>query len=193
MRVFQAMLAGSLGRLDAAESGRGCLDMAKRAVAEGTPYHVILLDYMMPGMDGMETLNRLKGEIPGFDTPVVAVTADATSGTRETLMEAGFAMYLPKPVTRNDLLDAIVSLLPDEGASAARSNSSQNEGLPDGASAEMERELASCGISLSKAMKYADGNLSLPRDFRHFRGGQRSVPRQGGGDGEDERLRGPVA
>lgn len=162
IRVFQAMLAGLLGGLDVALSGRECLEMAKRAAAEGQPYHVILLDYMMPGLDGLATFKRLK-EIPGFDTPVVAVTADATPGAKDMFLEAGFAMYLSKPISWNDLSNAIVSFLPPE--LVIRSNRSTQESWPDGESAKMELELAASGVSLSKAMKYADGNISLFREL----------------------------
>jgi signal transduction histidine kinase/CheY-like chemotaxis protein/HPt (histidine-containing phosphotransfer) domain-containing protein len=163
IRVFQAMLAGSVGRLDAAQSGRECLEMARRAAAAGNPYHVILLDYMMPGLDGLSTFKRLREEIPGFDTPVVAVTADATPGTREMFLEAGFAMYLSKPIRWSDLSDALVSFLPPE--LVVRSDSAPKESLSGGEAAAMELELAACGVSLSKAMKYADGNISLFREL----------------------------
>ena len=162
IRVFQAMLAGSVGRLDAARSGRECLEMARRAAAAGNPYHVILLDYMMPGLDGLATFKRLE-EIPGFDTPVVAVTADATPGTKEMFLEAGFAMYLSKPIRWSDLSDALVSFLPPE--LVIRPNSASKESLSDGEAAAMELELAACGVSLSNAMKYTDGNISLFREL----------------------------
>jgi signal transduction histidine kinase/CheY-like chemotaxis protein/HPt (histidine-containing phosphotransfer) domain-containing protein len=163
LRVFQAMLSGSVGRLDLAQSGRECLEMVRGAAEDGRPYHVILLDYMMPGMDGLTTFKRLREEIPGFDTPVVAVTADATPGTREMFLDAGFALYLSKPIMWNELSKAIVSFLPPE--LFVRSERSSKETPSDGEAAEMERELAACGVSFSKAMKYADGNIELLREL----------------------------
>ena len=80
-----------------AESGFEALEMAET----GT-YDLILMDIMMPKMNGVETLRRLK-EIPGFDIPVVALTADAIEGQDEKYIEAGFNDYLSKPIDRYEL------------------------------------------------------------------------------------------
>ena len=61
-------------------------------------YHVIFLDHMMPRMDGIETLNSLKSQIKNFDTPVIALTANAITGVREMYIGKGFQDYLSKPV-----------------------------------------------------------------------------------------------
>ena len=53
----------------------------------------------MPKMNGIEALNKLK-EIPGFDVPVIALTADAIEGTDEKYKSAGFDEYLSKPIDR---------------------------------------------------------------------------------------------
>ena len=57
------------------------------------------MDIMMPKMNGVETLRRLK-EMSGFDVPVVALTADAIEGTDEKYINAGFNDYLSKPIDR---------------------------------------------------------------------------------------------
>ena len=69
-------------------------------------YDLIFMDYMMPGMDGIETLKALK-ELEGFCIPVVALTADAVNGAREKFLQAGFDEYLSKPIDKQ-LLDAIL-------------------------------------------------------------------------------------
>lgn len=77
-----------------AESGYEALELAET----GT-FDLILMDIMMPKMNGIETLRRLK-QIPGFDVPVVALTADAIEGTDEKYKNAGFDDYLSKPIDR---------------------------------------------------------------------------------------------
>lgn len=56
----------------------------------------------MPGMSGDETLAKLK-EMPGFDTPVVALTADAVAGAREKYLDLGFDDYIAKPFKQDQI------------------------------------------------------------------------------------------
>lgn len=79
------------------ENGYECLE-----VMETSTYDLILMDIMMPKMNGVETLRRLK-EMDGFDIPVVALTADAIEGTDEKYLNAGFNAYLSKPIDRYEL------------------------------------------------------------------------------------------
>jgi len=71
-------------------------------LAETQTFDLILMDIMMPKMNGIEALRRLK-EIPGFDIPVVALTADAIEGQDEKYIQAGFNDYLSKPIDRYEL------------------------------------------------------------------------------------------
>lgn len=83
---------------DTCNSGPECIDKVKKS----NEYDIIFMDYMMPGMDGIETLHHLK-EIPDFKTKVVAVTADAIEGSREKFISSGFDDYIAKPVKREFL------------------------------------------------------------------------------------------
>lgn len=76
------------------ESGYECLELM-----DNSTFDLILMDIMMPKMNGVETLKRLK-EIDGFDIPVIALTADAIEGTNEKYLNAGFDDYLSKPIDR---------------------------------------------------------------------------------------------
>ena len=87
-------------------SGREAIDKVKK-----NKYDVILLDIMMPEMNGEETLVELK-KIKDFDTPVVALTADAIQGAKEKYLNEGFDDYIAKPFTRDQIkekLDKIFS------------------------------------------------------------------------------------
>lgn len=79
------------------ESGFECLELL-----ESSTFDLILMDIMMPKMNGVETLRRLK-TIEGFDIPVIALTADAIEGTDEKYLNAGFDAYLSKPIDRYEL------------------------------------------------------------------------------------------
>ena len=98
MRVAYKLLSNFGINADTVESGFECIDK----INEGIKYDLILLDDMMPKMSGVETLQKLKA-IPGFNTPVVALTANAISGMREQYLESGFNDYLAKPIEREEL------------------------------------------------------------------------------------------
>ena len=91
--------------IEEAYSGKECIEKIKNS-----HYDLIFMDYMMPEMDGIETLNNLK-KIPGFNTPVIALTADAVDGSREKFLNAGFDEYVAKPINQGFLNDAIVKVI----------------------------------------------------------------------------------
>lgn len=79
-------------------SGRECLDK----INNKEEFDLILMDIMMPIMDGVETLKRLK-QIDGFNIPVIALTADAIDGMEEKYLQDGFDDYVSKPINVNKL------------------------------------------------------------------------------------------
>ena len=88
------------------ESGIECLDI----INNGDVFDIILLDDMMPKMSGVETLSELR-KIDGFNTPVVALTANAISGMREKYLTDGFDGYLAKPIEKNELIKVLNELI----------------------------------------------------------------------------------
>ena len=86
-------------------SGAESLDKVKEK-----HYDIIFMDYMMPNMDGIETFKKLS-KIEGFNTPVVALTADAVVGAKDKFIEAGFTDYVPKPIDKHLLNDVINKIL----------------------------------------------------------------------------------
>ena len=76
----------------------------------GTKPDIILLDMMMPVMDGYETLKALKENGSLKRIPVIAVTAQAMKGDKEKCLEAGAWDYLSKPLNLKSLLEKITQL-----------------------------------------------------------------------------------
>jgi CheY-like chemotaxis protein len=160
LRVVREFLGRTRLRVDTATGGHECVRAVKNAIEEGVPFHAILMDYMMPDMDGIETLEKLREEIPGFDTPVIVLTADAIRGDRETCLSAGFAAYLSKPIARGDLEKAILAFLPrDIVAPPETPDTSTPEDIKESA-----RDLSEYGISLSEGLKYSSGDEALYRE-----------------------------
>ena len=84
---------------------------ALRSVQRAPPC-VILLDLMMPVMDGMATMQAIRKLPAGKNLPIIAVTAKAMKGDREKCIEAGAWDYLSKPVNTEDLLAVLRAWLP---------------------------------------------------------------------------------
>ena len=85
--------------VECVESGFICIDNLKN----GKKYDLILMDDMMPKMSGVETLQKIKAEIPEFDIPMIALTANALTGMREKYLADGFNDYLAKPINKDEL------------------------------------------------------------------------------------------
>lgn len=66
-------------------------------------YDLILLDDMMPNKTGTQTLEELKSTIPDYNTPTIALTANAISGMKEKYLNSGFDDYLAKPIEKDEL------------------------------------------------------------------------------------------
>ena len=93
--------------ITAVESGFECIDKLKN----GETFDLILMDDMMPKMTGSQTLTKIKNEIVGFNTPVVALTANALTGMKEKYLEVGFNDYLAKPIEKTELHFTLIKYL----------------------------------------------------------------------------------
>ena len=89
-----------------ASSGEECINKIK----EENNYDLILMDIMMPNMSGETALIKLK-EIPNFNTPVIALTADALSGAKEKYLSEGFADYIAKPFSKEQIKEKLDNIL----------------------------------------------------------------------------------
>lgn len=109
--VIEQLLKKTCVQVDTCLSGSACLEMVRLE-----HYDVILLDHMMPEMDGIETLDILKHMKDNRcqDTPVIALTANAIVGVREMYIEKGFDDYLSKPVEGHDLEAMLKRYIPPE-------------------------------------------------------------------------------
>ena len=95
---------------DLCDSGRKSLDLIRN-----TRYDIILMDHMMPGMDGVDALKAIRDQnLTPKDVPIVALTANAIAGAREQYLEYGFADYLSKPIDVNQLEDMLIKYIPSE-------------------------------------------------------------------------------
>lgn len=110
LTVVQSLLKDTKIRIDTANGGVKCLEMVKKR-----RYSLILLDQMMPDIDGTETFHRIRsGDSPCKDIPIAALTANAFPDSREVYMKLGFDSYISKPIDPEKLEKTILALLPKE-------------------------------------------------------------------------------
>ena len=111
LAVFKHLLKNSKMNIETAVTGAQALDMIR-----ASDYDIVFMDYLMPEMDGIETLRkgRDEGIIDTERLPVIALTADAISGARDMFVEEGFSDYLTKPIEFNQLIAAFIKYLPED-------------------------------------------------------------------------------
>ncbi|MNS89184.1 Polar-differentiation response regulator DivK [compost metagenome] len=101
-----------------AENGQEAI----RILEETPDIEIVLMDIMMPVMDGYETTRAIRKKEEFKDLPIIALTAKAMKGDREECLEAGASDYITKPVNSAQLLSMIRSWLDGE-------QNAVNEGL----------------------------------------------------------------
>ena len=111
IRVVEGLLKTYGVKVSYALSGQEGIDMLA-----SKSYDLVLLDHMMPGMDGIETFHhiRKKPELYYKEIPIIALTANAIAGAREMFMKEGFSDFVAKPVESSVLQRVLKRHLPHE-------------------------------------------------------------------------------
>ena len=104
IKLINRLLNDYNPELDSCTSGLECIDKVQE-----TKYDIIFLDHMMPGLDGVETLAKMKDLVSNLP-PVIALTANSYSGAREKYLEDGFYDYLAKPFNVNELKNLLIKV-----------------------------------------------------------------------------------
>jgi CheY-like chemotaxis protein len=103
-----------------AESGKEGIDLLKRSA----DVDAVLMDVMMPGLDGIDTM-RIVRQLDGYrELPIIAVTAKAMIGDREKCIEAGATDYVAKPVNMDVLLATLWRSIEGENSSPRENEAS---------------------------------------------------------------------
>ncbi|WP_051545031.1 response regulator [Butyrivibrio sp. MC2021] len=111
LTVIEGLLKQTQLQVDTATSGRQALEMVKENV-----YDIIFLDHRMPEMDGIQTFHAMEemSDNQSKGKPIIALTANAISGSREMYLQEGFTGYMSKPVDPGKLEEMIMSYLPED-------------------------------------------------------------------------------
>ena len=110
LAVAKALLKKTDVQVTTCTSGKECLECIKKEY-----FDVILLDHMMPEMDGIQTLEKIRQtENMCKSVPVIALTANAIVGAKEQYIKAGFSDYLSKPIHGTELEKMLLEYLPQD-------------------------------------------------------------------------------
>ncbi len=109
--VMRKMLESMGCRRGWAFSGTEALQTLKNAIHAGAPYHIVLLDMQMPGMDGEQTLRAIKADPRIREVSVIVLTSMGQRGDAARLETLGCAGYLLKPIKREQLFEAMVAVM----------------------------------------------------------------------------------
>ena len=101
----------SLGfRADLAESGEEALVRLAEGKRDGAPFELVLMDWRMPGMDGLTAAERVKGDPQLAELPIVMMTAFGREAERERAAAIGVDAFLVKPIKQSLLLDTVMEI-----------------------------------------------------------------------------------
>ena len=148
LQVACGLLKGLQMRIDTAESGAEAIELV-----QDNRYDVILMDHMMPGMDGIEATKRIRqlAELTGdsyyTEVPILALTANALSGMKEKFLEEGLQDFIGKPVEGRELERVLHKWLPKEKIVAEEQKKEQNT--------EQEWDIHISGLDVAAAKIYA--------------------------------------
>lgn len=105
VKVAKKILTELPYEIDICYSGKECIEKVK-----SNNYDLILMDIMMSELSGEDTFKELQ-KINNFNTPVIALTADAVAGAEDKYISEGFIEYLAKPFKKEELIEKINKVL----------------------------------------------------------------------------------
>lgn len=115
LKVASSLLKRYNMQSTVAESGQ----QAIKLLSDNSDYDIILMDYMMPEMDGIEATKQIKEN--GINIPVIALTANTIEGAKEMYLKAGMVGYLPKPIDIHELDEILSKWIPQDKQKKASS------------------------------------------------------------------------
>ncbi len=108
LMVAVKLLRATKVQVETASDGQECLEMTRKKY-----YHAIFMDHMMPKLDGIETLKKLRHQENGLckETPVVAMTANAFEEDKQEALKSGMNGHIPKPIDIDNLFTTLDKIL----------------------------------------------------------------------------------
>ncbi|MEQ1640146.1 MAG: response regulator [Novosphingobium sp.] len=162
------MMARRLGlNVEGAGDGHQALQMLRTALAEDRPFSLVLMDFMMPVVDGIEATRRLRSA--GFSAaalPVIALTAVAEPREISRFTAAGGQGYLSKPLSLDKLSAVLEAWLPDDSVNKQPAAAYHNHALENRYAERKRATLARIDLALALCQSDSDSITEI-RDLLH--------------------------
>jgi signal transduction histidine kinase/HAMP domain-containing protein len=113
--ALTALLERSKAVVTTVDNGHDAVDVLQ----QGAEFDIVLMDIMMPGMDGYETIRAIRALGPFASLPIIAVTGKVVAGERQRCIDAGATDYVPKPVDTVELRTVLAPWLPLNAAATS--------------------------------------------------------------------------
>ena len=168
--VVKSLLKKTQLKISSCTGGKECLRLIQKE-----KFDIILLDHMMPEMDGIETLRQMKQMAGNLckDTPVIALTANAIVGAKEMYLAEGFHAYLSKPIEGERLEEMLRNYLPKEKIVLGTADTSEAGEKNEAVAADGFEEIAATEepagepelIDKETGLRYSGGSEEIYREF----------------------------
>lgn len=166
LKVMEGILERYQMKVSTATSGKSALEKINTK-----SYDMVFMDHMMPEMDGVETLHQIRKKSGMyFETvPVVAVTANAIAGVRETFLAEGFTDFLEKPVESSVLERVLMRNLPKEKVVFVERGKEREE------TKEKEREVLKVKETIEHTEEFSVGDLDVEKGLLYCGGKEKYI------------------
>jgi PAS domain S-box-containing protein len=157
LKVAEGLLLSYNMRIDTCRSGLGAIEALK-----ADRYDLVLMDHKMPGLDGLETTQRIRamgGEDDYYrQVPIIALTANAVSGVKEMFLASGFNDYLAKPIDTVKLNAVLAKWLPKN---KQLGTAIQFQNTPEPGNAATADSVKIEGLDVQKGVLRSSGSMEL--------------------------------
>ncbi|MDR0910229.1 MAG: response regulator [Spirochaetaceae bacterium] len=163
LRVAVGFVSAYGIEIDTASSGEAAVSKILHSAEDGKPFDLILMDHMMPGMDGIEAT----GKIREFNktVPIIALTANAMAGMKEMFLKKGFNDYLSKPINLSQLNQIMEQWIPNEKKEKNHSTNTAAEAVREADNAHSAMQIQNIpGLNYDEALQRMGGRSDIYED-----------------------------
>ena len=153
--VIENLLKNTKVQVSTCKSGVECLEKMVR-----NTYDVVLLDHMMPEMNGIETLEKINEKDLKKDTVIIALTANAIVGVKDMYLSKGFDDYLSKPIDVRRLEKMLRKYIPDYKVTMVKQQNNNEENLKENKEKQMNKY-----IDYNVGLKYSAQSREMYKSF----------------------------
>jgi len=159
--VMESLLKSTQVQITSCKSGQECLSHMEKE-----EYDIVLLDHMMPKMDGIETIRQIKERHLKKNAYIIALTANAIAGAREMYLSNGFDDYLSKPIEIEALETMLLKYIPYHKVYAA--DPAKSVSAPESAEEMITAQTETTDyeyIDIEVGLQYCAHSKEMYRDF----------------------------